>query len=36
LYAWLLAIAMGLVFARTSMVANLLLGEIVTALRLLR
>ena len=36
LYAWLLAIAMGLVFARTSIVANLLLGEIVNALRFLR
>jgi len=33
-YAWLVAIAMGIVFARTSSVANLLLREIVNALRL--
>ena len=36
LYAWLVAIAMGTVFARTSWVSNLLLGEIVNALRMTR
>jgi len=33
LYAWLLAIAMGIVFALTSPVSNLLLAAIVDALR---